>query len=249
MATSGKKLTGDYQPQSCNIVASKPHSKFLLTDKEPKSNLSFSFEYFKQIDYFGVKGQKDVWFVSLLDRLKDLSAKSSEILGDVTFKNQYRFHPINWKQTNIPVQKKDLGWLPKKYIDNDEFEILQFELSKSTGRIVGFMNENCDVFYVVLLDPKHNIQPSKKYDYKVDGTIVCMTDYEELLNKQKQYKSQKASCQQKENCPIQFDNAAEHNRRAERLLWVDEELVDVYEKYSTWQLSVEFEEFLLNKLN
>ena len=40
-------------------------------------------------------------------------------------------------------------------------------MSKALGRIVGFFDEE-RTFNIVLLDPLHNIQPSKSHNYKVD---------------------------------------------------------------------------------
>lgn len=30
-----------------------------------------------------------------------------------------RCHPIDWSAKNIPIQRKDLDWLPKEILDNE----------------------------------------------------------------------------------------------------------------------------------
>lgn len=62
------------------------------------------------------------------------------------------------------TQRLQLG---KTYLDNEvEYPFHQFQISQSLGRVVGFLDET-STFNIVLLDPKHNIQPTKSYDYKV----------------------------------------------------------------------------------
>ena len=97
-------------------------------------------------------------------------------------KNSWRYHHINWDQKNIPIQRKDITWLDDMYLSNEaEFPILQFQISKSFGRVVGFWDEN-HLFNIILLDPLHNIQPSKSYGYKVDRCGPLSSEYTQLLS-------------------------------------------------------------------
>lgn len=149
----------------------KDVKKITKTGKEPKDRLwSFSFRYWTQLDYFGLKGEGvDMqWVVSVLERLKQLSADYVEtVLKNHAMKGQLRFHSIDWQAKNIPIAQKDIPELPKHYADNPEFALHQFQVSTGKGRIVGFFDENW-IFNVVLLDPLHNLQPSKSFDYAVD---------------------------------------------------------------------------------
>ncbi|MCG3671902.1 hypothetical protein [Aliarcobacter butzleri] len=144
----------------------------------------FSFRYWDQIDYFGLDKSKSKWFVSLFERLKELSKfKRSDIMENYAIQNSLRYHSINWKQKNIPIQREDINWVDKDYLDNqEEYEFFQFQISKSLGRIVGFWDENL-VFNIVLFDPLHNIQPSKSYSYKVDKCSKLNCEYSDLLHK------------------------------------------------------------------
>lgn len=102
---------------------------------------TFSFKYFKQIDYFGLDRVDSKWFVSLLDRLSEFSTENiTDFLSNRQKKEAYRFHPINWNQKNIPIKIHHLNWVDSAYIDNqDSYPMMQFQISKAFGRIVGFL--------------------------------------------------------------------------------------------------------------
>ncbi|MBC5775735.1 hypothetical protein H8S95_16780 [Pontibacter sp. KCTC 32443] len=147
-------------------------------------NWAFSFKYFNQIPYFGVDRVRNNWFVSLLERLKDLCNKEKEALfKDKKLKSDYRYHPIDWEHRNVPIQRSDLTWLKKEYLENDvEYPLFQFQVSKGFGRVVGFWNEDDTLFYIVLLDPLHNIQPAgNKYGYKVDDCFPLSCEYSSVI--------------------------------------------------------------------
>jgi hypothetical protein len=151
-----------------------------------EQNWTFNFRFFRQIEYFGLDGANlnANWFASLLSRFADLSnRKLSQFMQDSSAQSQsgYRFHHINWEQKNIPIQRKDINWLPMDYLDNDdEYPLFQFQVSKSTGRVIGFFDEHWQ-FNVLLLDPLHNIQPSKSHAYSVDPCSPMACDYTRLI--------------------------------------------------------------------
>lgn len=146
------------------------------------NNWSFSFKFFNQIENFGL-GDSSIdkgWFSSFLSRLKDLSGEDmNRFLQDHVMRQSWRYHPIDWTAYNIPIQKKDLKWLPADIIENDEIEIFQFHVSKALGRIIGFHYEN--IFYIILVDPMHNIQPSEYNDYKIRPTKPIDCHFTSLL--------------------------------------------------------------------
>lgn len=144
---------------------------------------SFTFKYFKQIDFFGLKGLDSKWFVSLLEKLKDLShEKVDTLFTNLAKRDAYRFHPINWDAKNIPIKREDLNWVDKNIISNkEEYPFFQFQISKGLGRVIGFWDENYRYFHIVLLDPKHNMQPAGDYNYKVDETSIEQCEYSSLL--------------------------------------------------------------------
>lgn len=142
----------------------------------------FSFLYWKQIDNFGLdcNGVSKTWFVSLLDRLRELSSKTIEQVT-IREKDSWRFHAINWNQKNIPISKSSLSWIPTDVIHSEEVEFYQFQVSQALGRIIGFFGAE-NIFYIVLLDPMHNAQPSKSFGYKVNKTRILYTPYQSLLH-------------------------------------------------------------------
>lgn len=150
---------------------------------KPNPKWVFSFEFFNQIEYFGLSESDPKWFVSLLEKLRDLgSIDVDSFKSDYTQRNSWRYHPIEWTQPHIPIQRKDLTWLPSDYLNNeDDFPLLQFQISKGLGRVVGFWGVGSNIFYIVLLDPLHNLQPSKSYGYKVDDSSPLSCQYSSLL--------------------------------------------------------------------
>jgi hypothetical protein len=109
-----------------------------------------------------------------------------------------RCHPIDWSAKNIPIQRKDLDWLPKEILDNEtDFPIMQFSITKSTGRIVGYFDRDSSIFHIVLLDPEHNIQPAKKTNYQIQPTTKGLSQYDDLLNKLERIKSIVSDCSDK----------------------------------------------------
>lgn len=142
----------------------------------PEKTFTFSFRYWKQIENFGLGDVRASWFVSLLDRLKGLSdEKVSRLFQDRNFRSVVRYHPVVWGQPGIPISKEDLQ-LPRDVADAEDLEIVQLAISRSIGRIHGFFDGNW-CFNVVLLDPKHNLQPSKSHNYSVDFAPVLESDY------------------------------------------------------------------------
>ncbi|MEO1684992.1 MAG: hypothetical protein AAFS06_17260 [Cyanobacteria bacterium J06631_12] len=73
-------------------------------------------------------------------------------------------------------------------MESEDVEFYQFQLSKSLGRIIGFVGFDY-VFHVVLLDPMHNAQPAKDYGYQVDETKILKTEYQALLHRFNDVKS------------------------------------------------------------
>jgi len=186
----------------------KPNVSKRPTVKRPKKdipsiNWTFSFSYFKQIPYFGLDRSKSKWFVSFLNRLSDLSKMTrSDIESNKKISSDFRYHKINWNIKNVPIKRSDLNWIPNDYLENEEeFPLIQFQISKAFGRIVGFWDEN-KVFSIVLLDPLHNIQPSKKYHYKVDDCYPLSCEYSSLLKDIDDIKSKHQPC---EKCQLHTD--------------------------------------------
>lgn len=165
-----------------------------------KSSWVFSFEYFRQIELFGLGEANTNWFISLLDVLKDLSKiKKEDFEKDRKIKAGYRYHEIDWAAHKIPIERKDIDWVKKEIIENEEdFPFYQFHVSKALGRVVGFWDiEELNKFQIVLLDYNHNLQPSKYNAYKIDDTTELRCEFKSLLvdiDNIKKFKCDNANC-------------------------------------------------------
>lgn len=169
----------------------------------PSKKWTFSFRYWRQIDYFGLDQSRDKWFVALLQKLSDLSGLDMDLFKrDRDMIDHWRYHKINWNQRNIPVKRADLNWIPDMYLKNEEdYELIQFQISQALGRVIGFWDETY-TFNIVLLDPLHNMQPSEAFNYRVRDCSPLNTDFADLVKDIESAKSR--ICQQPE-CPVNLD--------------------------------------------
>ena len=186
-----------------NSDSPKYGNKSLVTKEQEnelkRKKISFSFLHFKQIPYFQIGASSKAWHIGLIERLSTLSAMTpQEILEDNRGSIALRCHPIDWDAKNIPIQRKDLDWLPTEILENEsDFPIMQISITKSTGRIVGYFDRDSSIFHIVLLDPEHNIQPAKKTNYQIQPTTKGLSQYDELLNKLERIKSIVSDCADK----------------------------------------------------
>lgn len=135
---------------------------------------------------------------ALLDRLRDIcSLNPEDFNSSYADKQGYRYHAIDWNATNIPISRRELDWVDPNIIRNEEeFPFYQFQISNANGRIVGFWDVKQTVFHIVLLDPKHNIQPAGgKFKYRVDRTSLLPCKYSSLMVDIDRLKSKKYFCE------------------------------------------------------
>ena len=148
---------------------SKPKAtKFKLpTEKTPKGKvilpfngkvvesreITFSFSSFdRKHELFNLGGRAadgtvgGQWFFRLLDCLKNIGGKTIEDLK----KKPFLLHPVKWETANA-----------KCPTDSEQAEYWQFRIDKSHGRVIGILIDA--VFYVVWLDPYHNLTDSEGY--------------------------------------------------------------------------------------
>jgi hypothetical protein len=115
----------------------------------PKGS-SFSFPYLQNDNQKFLFNDKDFrYFESLLLRLRDLSKLTvSEIINNRS--KSLRCHLITWTETTEP---NGFGIPNEEQIVSSAY---QFQISSNEhGRVHGFFIEN--VFYIVWLDPNHNL--------------------------------------------------------------------------------------------
>ncbi len=167
------------------------------TPEKKDGRWHFSFRFWRQIDYFGLGGKDASWFTALLQRLHTLCGESAEELKiDRRKQDVIRYHEVNWNQSNIPLTRDMLNWLPTDIRTNDsEYPLYQFSISTARGRIAGFWDEN--LFHIVLIDPYHNLQPTEEYNYQTTETVQQLSEHELLLAKLSLIKSGTCNCTEK----------------------------------------------------
>jgi hypothetical protein len=120
---------------------------------KPSLSISFSFKYFQgDHNKFSGNSQAISYWLTLLDRLKALSSLTAQELL-VNRSSSLRCHPIRWADTG----ENGFG------IPNEEQLVdtpYQFSLSSNEyGRVHGFFID--EIFYIVWLDPDHQLYPRK----------------------------------------------------------------------------------------
>jgi len=227
------------------------------SEKPTKTEWSFSFKYFNQIKYFGLDKSDSSWFVSLLERFKELSKVEIDIfLRDFNLQDNLRYHEINWEATNIPISRTDCTWVDKDILKNEvDYPFVQFHISKALGRVVGFWDAN--VFCIVLLDPLHNIQPyndekDKKRissNYKIHDCNILSCQYTSLLKDLDDIKRKYPNC---ENCNIisQINELPWRNSNSNAVIFfLDDDYLSHFKEISkNKSISEIFENGLINNI-
>lgn len=154
----------------------------LIRERE-KEKIIFSFNFLdKNHEVINCSEAPTSWFVSLLEQLKQISKiNRNEFIRQ---RQHYDLHGINWGDVDYCFN------IPDNFMEQiGEDSCLQFRLSTSKGRIQGFMIGNR--FYIVWLDPYHNLYPDQRFGgrKKHDIPLNC---YEELLLKYKELKEEKS---------------------------------------------------------
>lgn len=92
------------------------------------------------------------YFKKLVERLKEIS-NMTKLQMTVHNKNSLRCHPIKFKENSVSENSFGLG----EDISDDSW---QFQItSNKHGRVHGYFIGN--VFYIVWLDPNHNLYPKR----------------------------------------------------------------------------------------
>ncbi|MGI9952325.1 hypothetical protein V3F56_08175 [Moorellaceae bacterium AZ2] len=186
------------RPRRCVIPKAQPPKKkaanpFLDQEllesirKRDKEPIVFSFQFFdRKHERFNLGGIDGSWFVGLLDALADITSKNRhEFIQD---RQHYRPHKHDWNKLdtryNLP---------PEVWEQIGEDGTIQFRLTKSSGRVHGFMIGNR--FYVVWLDPHHNLYPSEKHG-GVHHYEPCLSEYELKCLECQQLQEQLDKCKQ-----------------------------------------------------
>jgi hypothetical protein len=164
------------------IAGSIPKQQPVVGAFSKKPNAwTFSFKDFGQASLFGLNKSGNNWFSSLFERLKEVSNIDIETLfKSKKLQADFRYHEIDWEAENIPVKRGYFNWIDSEVLKNEyEFPFYQFHVSQAMGRVVGYWYE--DVFHVVLFDPLHNLQPTKKFNYQIRPCEPVQSDLTTIL--------------------------------------------------------------------
>lgn len=178
----GKKSIPKQNKRNVNKIS--PNNLALDTN----DSIMFSFQRLSRNEYFNLDATCENWSRDLLECMKVVSgiSKKAIVAGQYSGKNTtLRIH--NHKDATPPCP------LPTD-IDLEEF--YQIRISKSKGAIHGIFVDN--IFYVVWLDPHHNMYPDERYGglKLIKPPMTCCKDrdliienlskelaiYEELFN-------------------------------------------------------------------
>lgn len=216
-----------------------------------KKSWGISFKYFDQIHNFGLSHTNTSWFISLIHAFRSISKYAPEqLFTDLQLKKSFRFHEIKWSAKDIPINKSDINWVDNFYISNDEeFPFFQFQISISLGRVIGFWNEDYTIFFIVLLDPHHNLQPTKKFDYQIRKCYPVHDSLSELQLKIDSTLSKNKKCC---DCFIHNDlsNSLLVSNNNVHAVYLTDDFVEVlYEGLKVFSLKEILENGILNLLN
>ena len=101
-------------------------------------------------------------------------------MSDQRTKDASRIHRISWEYCSI---QKDIfnDLIPNEY-RGEETDVIQFQVEKSKGRVIGYFDFN-HTFQIILLDPAHNMQLSQYRDHKSVKTEILPNCYEGIMSK------------------------------------------------------------------
>ena len=136
-------------PGKRRVVPSQKPAHVPIPKQPVSEGVLFSF---KLLDLthrkFKISEEDAGWFEQLFQRLKDVSSQTAdEIRANKT--QSLRAHSIEWSDTSEP---DGFSQLPQQLRD---YQGYQFQLSKNRGRVHGLFID--DKFYIVWLDPRHNL--------------------------------------------------------------------------------------------
>lgn len=138
----------------------------------------FGFRHFRQVKYYGFEVTRPSYLGSLFERLSVLSNHTVDEILNTAMADNFRMHPVRWGDASN-FTRAYFNWVPAEILDNeDDYPFLQFSVSTSLGRVVGFLDAD-QVFQVIVLDPQHNIQKSKGLEGR-RSTDPVRSDYHDL---------------------------------------------------------------------
>jgi len=163
--------------------SSRPVTTRVQQEQQPKaggafqqyeSRWSVSFTFWNQIRYFGLDGVNVSWCISFLEGLRNLEEHLDALFdGNPGLRRDLHFHGVKWDQAKVAIDRAKLDWLPGQILNNErEFPMFQVAVGKGPLRVVGFGRQSEKTFYIVLIDPYHNIHRSVGFEGAQDCGVL-----------------------------------------------------------------------------
>lgn len=144
-----------------------PKPSFLPSEKE--ALVVFSFASLEWTEYFNLDSTCPSWSLDLLNMLKNVSGVSKAHL----LSGKYRTYRVHTHENAKPPDPLPVGVSLK--------DCYQIRISTAKGGIHGVFVEN--TFYVIWLDPLHNMYPDDRFGglRKITPPNTCCRDREERI--------------------------------------------------------------------
>lgn len=135
-----------------------PKSEIIKPIKVPEGNISFNFKHLQEdSEKFKFSDKDGGYFCLLLNRLKELGSRTKkEIITNIGLKEFFRHHEINFAEERVSEDSFGLNLGKDAYDDAWQFMLTSNEHGRFHGYYIG------NVFYIVWLDPAHNLYPGNK---------------------------------------------------------------------------------------
>lgn len=149
-------------------VSSSSEIPFAKTPKIPK--IVFSFESLDRNEFFDLPAKCERWSIFMMDQLKVVSGLTVTELRTMR-DSKLRFH--DHENANPPVE------IPNNIAPKD---MCQIRFGTNRGGVHGVFVDN--IFYIIWLDPFHNMYPSKKHGglKKIPSTQPCYMEFQSKID-------------------------------------------------------------------
>lgn len=183
-----------------NIPTANAHEEKRINLKAPlgegianQGNVVFSFAALDKNEYFCLDGTCPNWSQELFDVLKEVSGHTVKELTSGAFSGNSPLRVHRHQNAKPPCE------VPNNI---DLRDMMQIRISASKGGVHGLLIEN--VFYIVWLDPQHNLYPDDRHGglKVIKPPLTCCKDRDkelELLREENKELRKKNSDLQKEN--------------------------------------------------
>lgn len=188
-----------------NIPKPKKNQQTRIAPDNTKVNTEnlkvlFSFETLERNEYFNLDGTCEKWASDLFDAMHKAS--------NITMRE---IHAGNYsgKNSTFRIHRHETAKPPCKVPNNISLdELWQIRISKSKGGIHGLFIDN--IFYVLWLDPQHNLYPDKNHGglIKIVPPQTCCKEREECIQ---ELKSQLDKAKESEKILLEYIDDIEKN--------------------------------------